>query len=71
MIKEKTAQINEQLETDYAERDTFINFLINLQERIEKLEKEISELKNNITATQPTEIMNTIANGLRKINPKS
>jgi len=35
MIKEKTAQINEQLETDYAERDTFINFLINLQERIE------------------------------------
>ena len=70
MIKEKTAQINEQLETDYAERDTFINFLINLQERIEKLEKEISELKNNITV-QPTEIMNTIANGLRKINPKS
>ena len=70
MNKEKTAQVNEQLETDYAERDTFINFLINLQERIEKLEKEISELKNNITA-QPTEIMNTIANGLRKINPKS
>ena len=70
MTKEKTTQVNEQLETDYAERDTFINFLINLQERIEKLEKEISELKNNITA-QPTEIMNTIANGLRKINPKS
>jgi len=70
MTKEKTAQVNEQLEKDYAERDTFINFLINLQERIEKLEKEISELKNNITV-QPTEIMNTIANGLRKINPKS
>jgi len=70
MNKEKTAQVNEQLETDYAERDIFINFLINLQERIEKLEKEISELKNNITV-QPTEIMNTIANGLRKINPKS
>ena len=70
MTKEKTTQVNEQLETDYAERDTFINFLINLQERIEKLEKEISELKNNITV-QPTEIMNTIANGLRKINPKS
>ena len=70
MNREKTVQVNEQLKINYAERDTFINFLINLQERIEKLEKEISELKNNITA-QPTEIMNTIANGLRKINPKS
>jgi len=70
MNREKTVQVNEQLKINYAERDTFINFLINLQERIEKLEKEISELKNNITA-QPTKIMNTIANGLRKINPKS
>ena len=70
MNREKTVQVNEQLKINYAERDTFINFLINLQERIEKLEKEISELKNNITV-QPTEIMNTIANGLRKINPKS
>jgi len=65
MNKEKTAQVNEQLETDYAERDTFINFLINLQERIEKLEKEISELKNNITVqVQPYLIIKDITQSL-------
>jgi len=69
MNKEKTAQTNEQLETNMLERDTFINFLINLQERIEILEKDMIDIKEQIS-TQPIEIINQITNGFKKLGTK-